>query len=197
MLHSHEGMGVRRGTRTILAVDADRDDLNALAQRLGHLGYLVVLSDRGGEALDLISARGFDLVLVNMTMPEVSGMSVLKEIRGARDTADLPVIMIADRSDPAAKVSALAAGADDCVAEPYAFEVLAARIERTLARASRFEALKRSNLTLDARIAARAIELGEARTELASALADRARLIASIQGAPRRAAAAPGDRLIL
>ena len=171
----------RRATRTILAVDDSRTNLNVLAHRLGHLGYLVVLSDRGSEALDLIEGRGFDLVLLDMMMPELSGMHVLKEIRGSRDTADLPVIMVTARGDSEAIVEALAAGADDYVAKPFTFEVLAARIERTLARASRLDALKRSNLALDARIAARAIELGEARTELATTRADRNRLVASIE----------------
>jgi DNA-binding response OmpR family regulator len=171
----------RRATRTILAVDDSRTNLNVLAHRLGHLGYLVVLSDRGSEALDLIEGRGFDLVLLDMMMPELSGMHVLQEIRGSRDTADLPVIMVTARGDSAGIVEALAAGADDYVAKPFAFEVLAARIERTLARAARLDALKRSNLALDARIAARAIELGEARTELATTRADRSRLIASIE----------------
>jgi DNA-binding response OmpR family regulator len=175
------GQDVRRVRRTILAVDDSRTNLNVLAHRLGHLGYLVVLSDRGSEALDLISARGFDLVLLDMMMPEVSGIHVLTEIRGALDTADLPVIMITGRSDPGAAVEALAAGADDYVAKPFAFEVLAARIERTLARATRVEALKRANLALDARIAARAMELGEIRSELAASKADRTRLVASIQ----------------
>ena len=173
--------GVRRARRTILAVDDSRTNLNVLAHRLGHLGYMVVLSDRGSEALDLISARGFDLVLLDMMMPEISGMHVLTEIRGSLDTADLPVIMITGRSDPGAAVEALAAGADDYVAKPYAFEVLAARIERTLARANRVESLKRANLALDARIAARAMELGEIRSELAASKADRTRLVASIQ----------------
>lgn len=171
----------RRAVRSILAVDDSRTNLNVLAHRLGHLGYLVVLSDRGGEALDLISGRGFDLVLLDMMMPGISGIHVLNEIRGAPDTADLPVIMITGRSDPGAAVEALAAGADDYVAKPFAFEVLAARIERTLDRAGRLDSLKRSNLALDARIAARAIELGETRSELAATLADRSRLIASIQ----------------
>lgn len=175
------GQDLRRTRRTILAVDDSRTNLNVLAHRLGHLGYLVVLSDRGAEALDLISARGFDLVLLDMMMPEISGMHVLTEIRGSLDTADLPVIMITGRSDPGAAVEALAAGADDYVAKPFAFEVLAARIERTLERARRIEALKRSNLALDARIAARAMELGEVRSELATTRADRVRLIASIQ----------------
>ena len=172
----------RRGpVRTILAVDDSRTNLNVIGRRLAHHGYLTALSDSGAEALDLIAARGFDLVLLDMVMPRMSGVHVLTEIRGSRDTVDLPVIMLTGRSDPAAAIEALAAGADDHVAKPFAFEVLAARIERTLARAARLDALKRSNLALDARIAARAIELGEARTELATTRADRSRLIASIE----------------
>lgn len=175
------GSGLARASRTILAVDDSRTNLGVLATRLGRLGYLVVMSDCGSEALDLLSGRGFDLVLLDMMMPEISGIHVLHEIRGSLDTIDLPVIMITGQSDPASAVQALEAGADDYIAKPFAFEVLAARIERTLSRAGRIEALKRSNLALDARIAARAIELGEARSELASTRADRTRLVASIQ----------------
>lgn len=172
----------RRGpVRTILAVDDSRTNLNVLGRRLAHLGYLTALSDNGPEALDLIAARGFDLVLLDMVMPRMSGIHVLNEIRGSRETADLPVIMVTGRSDPAAAVEALAAGADDHVAKPFAFEVLAARIERVLTRARRIAELKRSNATLDARIAARAMELGETKTTLAAARADRQRLISSIQ----------------
>ncbi|MDH7972055.1 response regulator [Sphingomonas sp. AR_OL41] len=167
--------------RTILVVDDSRTNLAVLGKRLGHLGYLAVLCDNGAEALDLIAARGFDLVLLDMVMPMMSGMHVLREIRGSRETSDLPVIMLTGRSDPAAAVEALAAGADDHVAKPFVFEVLHARIERVLARARRIAELQRSNATLDARIATRAMELGEARTELAATRADRQRLVASIQ----------------
>lgn len=180
MAQGIEGEPHRAG-RTILAVDDSRTNLNVLGTRLGQLGYMVVLSDSGAEALDLISGRGFDLILLDMMMPGLTGLQVLHDIRSTPDTVDLPVIMVTSRSDPGAAVQALAAGADDYIAKPFAFEVLAARIERTLERAARIEALKRSNLALDARIAARAIELGEARTELASTRADRTRLIASIQ----------------
>ena len=174
--------GARRGpVRTILAVDDSRVNLNVLGSRLGAQGYLMMLSDNGREALDLIAGRGIDLVLLDMGMPGVSGVDVLIELRGSRDTADLPVIMLTARSEPSAAVEALAAGADDWIAKPFAFEVLAARIERTLARAARLSELKRSNAALDARIAQRAIELGETRAELASTRADRVRLVASIQ----------------
>ncbi|WP_262408769.1 two-component system response regulator [Sphingomonas sp. JC676] len=176
-----EMMGTRRrAVPVILAVDDCRSTLNSLAHRLGHLGHLVVLSDRGAEALDLIAGRGFDLVLLDTRLPDMSGMHVLREIRGSRETADLPVIMLTDRENGAG-AEALAAGADDYCVKPFDFEILSARVERTLARAGRIEELKRSNLALDARIAARAIELGEVRGELAATRADRTRLAASIR----------------
>lgn len=179
--HVVPGVSTRRATRTILAVDDSRTALSVIGRRLSHLGYLVALSDNGAEALDLIAARGFDLVLLDMVMPGMSGMQVLAEIRNSRETADLPVIMVTGRGDPSAAVEALTAGADDHVAKPFAFEVLAARIDRVMERARRIAELKRSNATLDARIAARAMELGEARSELAETRADRLRLIASLQ----------------
>lgn len=175
-------IAARRGpARTILAVDDSRVNLTVLGSRLGEQGYLMVLSDNGREALDLIAGRGIDLVLLDMVMPGVSGIDVLTELRSSRETADLPVMMVTARSEPTAAVEALAAGADDWIAKPFAFEVLAARIERTLARAGRMAELKRVNAALDARIAQRAIELGETRAELASSRADRTRLVASIQ----------------
>ncbi|MDT8759314.1 response regulator [Sphingomonas psychrotolerans] len=176
---SHAFAGVRRrAVRSVLAAGSCRTSLNEIAHRLGNLGYLVVLSDSACQALDLVSARGFDLVLIETLVPETGAMHMLNEIRGSRDTVDLPVIMLSDRDDA---VAAFAAGVDDWLARPAAFDVLAARIERTLARAGRIEELKRSNLALDARIAARAIELGEAQAELAAARADRIRLLGAIR----------------
>lgn len=182
MVSIDDAVAGRRGAvRTILAVDDSRTNLNVIGQRLAQLGYLVALSDNGPEALDLISARGFDLVLLDLIMPDMSGMHVLNEIRGSRETCDLPVIMVTGRSDAESAVKALAAGADDYLAKPFEFEVLAARIERVLSRARRIAELKRSNANLDARIATRAMELGEAKAKLAETRADRMRLAASLQ----------------
>lgn len=167
--------------RTILVVDDSRTNLNVIGRRLTHMGYLTALTDNGNEALDLLAARGFDLVLLDLVMPGLSGLQVLAEIRSRQETRDLPVIVVTARSDPASAVEALAAGADDHVAKPFDFDVLAARMERLLTRGKRLADLKRSNAALDARIAARAMELGEARAELADIRADRQRLIDSIQ----------------
>lgn len=166
---------------TVLAVDGNRTNLGVIGRRLGHFGYLTALCDNGPEALGLIAGRGFDVVLLDMALPGMSGLRVLEEIRGTLESVDLPVIMLTGRSDPAAAVQALAAGADDHVSKPFDFEVLAARIERLLLRGKRIADLKRANTALDARIATRAVELGEAKAELAETRADRRRLISSIQ----------------
>ncbi|UZK65027.1 response regulator [Sphingomonas sp. M1-B02] len=184
------GMGGRRkATRTILAVGSDRDSLHRVAQQLGTLGYLVVLGHSGSQALELIAARGFDLILLDTQAADTIGLHVLREIRGARDTADLPVVLLSSGAGNAAELQAFAVGADDCLTKPVAFDILAARLERTLARSLRIEELKRSNLALDARIAARAMELGEMKVELAAAQAEKLRLAASLHTLQKQARA--------
>src|SRR3546814_17901891 len=89
--------------------------------------------------------------------------------------------MLTGHNDAAAAVEAVATGADDLLAKPVAVDLLAARIERTIDRAQRIAELKRSNAMLDARIATRATELGEARTELAERREDSRRPTGSEQ----------------
>ncbi|MFM9828375.1 MAG: response regulator transcription factor [Sphingomonas sp.] len=168
-------------SRTILVVDDSRSSLAVMARRLTHHGYLPVLCDNGPEALDLIAGGGFDLILLDMVMPGMSGLEVLADLRGTPDLADLPVIVMTARSDAAAAVEALRGGADDFVTKPFAVEMVAARIERAIIVARRVSMLKKAAASLDARIATRAMELGEVRAQLAEAHAERLRLLASLQ----------------
>jgi DNA-binding response OmpR family regulator len=167
--------------RTILVIDDSHTALAVMGRRLGRLGYETVLCDTAAGALDQVAARTFDLVLTDMAMPGMSGLQLLRTLRAGAETRDLPVIVLTGRSDPAATVDALAAGADDHVAKPFDFDVLAARISRVIARAQRIAELKHSNAALDARIAERAEALGAVRDELAASRADRQRLVASLQ----------------
>lgn len=183
-MFSHDDMDAqsrRKPARTILIVDGDSAERNRMGKQLTAFGYHVVLCENGAEALDLIAARGFDLVMLSIATPASPGFDILGEIRANRETTDLPVILITTEDDPHAAVQALASGADDHLSQPFAFEVLAARIDRVLHRARRVAELKRSNAVLDARIATRAMELGEAKVQLAETRADRLRLIASLQ----------------
>lgn len=170
-------------SRTILVVDDSRTALAVMARRLAQNGYLPVLCSSGPEALDLIAGGGFDLILLDMVMPGMSGLEVLADVRSTPDLVDLPVIVMTARSDAAAAVEALRGGADDFVTKPFAVEMLSARIERAIIMARRVVALKKSAALLDARIATRAMELGEVRAQLADANAERQRLLALLQKA--------------
>ncbi len=153
----------------LIVVDDSRTALTVMGRRLTHMGYTVALVDDGMAALDMVQARRFDGMLLDLTMPGFSGISVLREIRGSPITGDLPVLMMTARSDPAAAIDALREGADDHVVKPFDFDVVAARIERMLERARAFAALRRANAALDGRIAQRAVEIGELRLALAEA----------------------------
>jgi two-component system OmpR family response regulator len=153
----------------IIVVDDSRTNLSIMGLRLTRMGYATVLVDNPIAALDLAQAQHFDLMILNMTMPLMSGITVLSELRAAPTTRYLPVLMITARSDPGAAIEALRAGADDHVVKPFDFDTLGARIERLLDRARTLEGLRRANAALDARIAHRAVELSEARAELAEA----------------------------
>jgi two-component system OmpR family response regulator len=153
----------------IIVVDGNRTNLSVIGLRLTRMGYDVAMVDNPIAALDMVQARRFDLMILDMTMPQMSGVTVLREIRTSPVTQHLPVMMITARSDPGAAIDALGAGADDHVVKPFDFDTLGARIERLLDRARTFEGLRRANAALDARIAHRVVELSEVRAELAEA----------------------------
>jgi len=165
----------------ILVVDDELGIRDLLSEILNDEGHNVELAENASQARNARQRDEFDLVLLDMVMPGMSGLQVLHEIRSNADTADLPVIMMTGHRDPAAAIDGLAAGADDHVAKPLDFDVLAARIARVLARARRITELKRVNAALDARVATRAVELGETRATLAATQAERKRLAASVK----------------
>ncbi|SNS56389.1 Response regulator receiver domain-containing protein [Sphingomonas laterariae] len=174
------GEMVRNG-RDVLVVDDNPTSLNVIGRRLRRLGFRTMLCSDGPSALDLLHSRAFDIMLIDAQLHGLSGLATLREIRAAPRTADMPVLMMTARSDIGAAVDALAAGADDHVTKPFDFDVLAARLLRLLDRAKRMNELRRTNAALDARIADRAMELGELRNLLDEALADRARLSAMVR----------------
>lgn len=151
---------------SLIVVDDSRTALAVIAKRLTAMNYQVVTVDSGIAALDLVQARRFDLMLLDLTMPDMSGLEVMAELRGHVVTRDLPVLMITGRNDPETAITALAAGADDHVVKPFDFDLLAARIERLLDGAARMDALRRANAALDARVAQRAAELENTRASL-------------------------------
>lgn len=117
----------------ILVVDDEPQIRRVMRTSLITNGYEVFDAKTGGEALDLIRSQKFDLILLDINMPGMSGIDACRELRHA---SDLPIIILTVRSSERDKVAALDAGADDYVTKPFAVPVLLARIRGLLRRTS-------------------------------------------------------------
>jgi two-component system, OmpR family, phosphate regulon response regulator PhoB len=164
------------GNARLLIVEPNRSALQVMAKRLGEAGYRIIACDNGGNAMAEMLRAPVDLVLAELRMAPVSGIELTRRIRDDTALRDTPVILITSRSDSGGAVDGFTAGADDVVAKPFHFEVLAARITRRVARARSVKELRSDNATLDARVITRAIELGELRSALQQSEAERVRL---------------------
>ena len=164
----------------ILVVEPNRTYLGVLAHRLSEAGLRVTTADSGSSAIAELYRLRIDLVLAELDMPRMSGAELARAIRGEVQWNDIPVMLISGKSDPKGAVRAYEAGADDVILKPFHFEVLAARIERRIARVRAIQALRDDNAALDARVVNRAIEAGELRQRLLASESERRRLQALV-----------------
>lgn len=170
----------RRRLRALL-VDENPTARAVVARRLSHLDYDVALAENGHVALSMLVTYPVDIILIDMGLTMVPAIATMKKIRTANLAGHACFVMITGRSDNQSMIEALEAGADDHVVKPFDFDILDARLRHLCQRAERLNALSRHNAELDARIARRAVELGETREALREMQADRARLVSSIQ----------------
>jgi len=120
-------------SRRILVVDDNADNRDLLSRRLEKKGYVTVCADSGRAALDLLEKEPFDLILLDIMMPEISGIDVLKMVRSKRSMAELPIIMATAKDTSEDMVRALKLGANDYITKPIDFPVLFARVQTQLA----------------------------------------------------------------
>lgn len=116
----------------ILVVDDSEMNREVLAAQLGAHGFVVSTAHDGAHALELIAHNTYDLVLLDIVMPRMSGMQVLTHIRSTQALTDLPVIMQTAKSDSATIVQALRMGANDYVIKGMEFDILLARLNTHL-----------------------------------------------------------------
>jgi signal transduction histidine kinase len=161
----------------ILIVDDVDDNRAVLARRFQRRGFKVHEAPSGRAALEAIAAETFDLVLLDVMMPDIDGMQVLARIREKHSELSLPVIMVTGRSESHNIVEALSAGANDYIVKPVDFAVALLRVttqigrrraEEQLRQAN--EALSRANSDLEERIRERTHELVESNTQLRAAM---------------------------
>src|SRR3954452_3945073 len=124
-------------TGSLLIVDDDEPGREGLARRLRRQGYEACCAPGGPEALEALGGRRFDLVLLDVMMPGMNGLEVLKFLRRIDSLIDLPIIMVTARGDSGDVVEALELGANDYLTKPLDIPVVLARIriQLTLKRA--------------------------------------------------------------
>jgi diguanylate cyclase (GGDEF)-like protein/PAS domain S-box-containing protein len=128
----------------ILIIDDNKDNLDALAHMLKRIGYESHTAQGGRSALKKIHGVSFDLVLLDIVMPEMDGYEVLTSIRKKYSMIELPVIMLTAVSENIDIVKALSLGANDYVTKPYDFSVINSRIHTQISLKKTQEALRLS-----------------------------------------------------
>ena len=115
----------------VLVVDEDRDIVKAISILLEGDGYEVLKAYDGLQALDILSIREVRLVLIDVMMPKLDGLSAVMRIR---EKQNIPIIVLSAKSEDSDKVLGLSMGADDYVAKPYNPQELKARVKSHLRR---------------------------------------------------------------
>jgi len=154
--------------KKILVVE-DRDTaVHQLKQSLESNGYEVHIARRGKEALGVMAQHRVDLVLLDLGLPDISGLYIFKQLRA--DYPALPIIILSVKSDECEKVRALNLCADDYVSKPYYTEELLARINVQFLHANRMrsgtERRKFAVGPLEVNFAQRRVKVNEQEIEL-------------------------------
>jgi PAS domain S-box-containing protein len=133
----------------LLVVDDDENNRDMLCRRLKRAGYEVSEADGGVSALEKVEHNSYDLILLDIMMPDVDGIEVLKRLRKTYSLAQLPIIMATAKGESSDIVDALQHGANDYVTKPIDFPVVLARVKTQLARKQAEDELARANRKMD------------------------------------------------
>ncbi|OLB40807.1 MAG: hypothetical protein AUH11_00935, partial [Acidobacteria bacterium 13_2_20CM_57_17] len=128
----------------LLIVDDNEMNRDMLARRLARKGYEIALAENARQLLQRVEQEGVDLVLLDIEMPEISGLDALKTLREAYSPIELPVIMVTAKNQSEDIVKALDMGANDYLTKPIDFPVAVARIGTQLSHKRAQEALRES-----------------------------------------------------
>jgi len=182
------GQGVAQAEKPrLLIVDDVRENREILRRRFERNGFHATEADGGVAALDLIEKESFDLVLLDIMMPDIAGVEVLAQIRTRFSPGMLPVIMVTAKSQSEDIAGALNSGANDYITKPVDFAVALARVTAQLDRKRAEESvhhmkaeLSRANQALEGRVADRTKDLVHANQQLQNEMELRERSQATI-----------------
>jgi DNA-binding response OmpR family regulator len=116
----------------VLTIEDDAAIRRGIVDALRFAGFETLESGRGREGMEMAVSREFDLLLLDLVLPECDGREILREVRKLRPT--LPVIILTARGDESDRVGGLRDGADDYIVKPFSVKELLARVEAVLRR---------------------------------------------------------------
>ncbi len=120
--------------KTILIVE-DREDIAELIQiNLEKAGFKTILASNGEKAIKILEDQPIDLIVLDLMLPRISGIDLLKKIKSETRWNAIPIIIESARSDESDVVQGLELGADDYVTKPFSQKVLLARIQKIFER---------------------------------------------------------------
>lgn len=131
-------------TPTILVVDDDKDIVRAIAKLLEMEGYNIIKAYDGIDALEKLSENSIQLILIDVMMPKLDGLSTMMKIR---EKKNIPIIVLSAKSEDTDKILGLSMGADDYITKPYNPMELAARVKSNLRRYMQLGAIDTANKT--------------------------------------------------
>lgn len=108
----------------ILIVDDDRQYIAQLAELLESEDIEVGFATNGGDALKIVQAIEYDIIILDINMPRMSGLDVLKELKDSKSTKMTPVLMSTGESDKDTVLTAIKLGADDYIVKPIEADIL-------------------------------------------------------------------------
>ncbi|HPF60527.1 MAG: response regulator transcription factor [Gemmatimonadetes bacterium] len=148
----------------LLVVEDDRTVGQYVKRGLEEAQYLADWVADGAEALDLIGVTSYDLVILDLRLPGLTGLEVLRTLRDRGHA--MPILVLTAQDSVEFKVDALRAGADDYVTKPFAFEELLARIEALSRRPRQLSSRILSVADLEIDLDAREVRRGDQQIEL-------------------------------
>jgi diguanylate cyclase (GGDEF)-like protein/PAS domain S-box-containing protein len=157
----------------ILVVDDVPTNRSVLKSLLTHPNYRVTEAASGKEALNCVSAQEFHLVILDVLMPGMNGIDVLRAIRKDYSETELPVLMLTVKDDIDDVVKALELGANDYITRPIDYSVLVARIKTHISHKTTQDLIRKDQKLLEQRIAERTGELLDVNRALRAEVAER------------------------
>jgi len=150
----------------VLVVDDEANNIELLTRRLERYDYTVESARSGPEALERLRATAYDVALLDVMMPGMDGLDVLRTLRGQSANADTPVIMVTARTSAEDIAAAFDSGADDFITKPVDFRVLLARLRSQIARHQAQRHLEELNQRLNETVEARTRHLRDMESQL-------------------------------